>query len=248
MSKLIKTILITGGSNGIGEGIIKLSASKGHNIIFTYNKRSEKAKKIVIKNKIKKDQILPIKIDLEKHSQIDTLFSKIIKKFGRIDCLINNAAYFVTRKKFENISLDHAKKIMNINFFANFKLSQKFNQMNKKSKEWKTIINISSTAAKFGGINFTHYAPTKAALENLTYGLSRELSENKIRVVNVAPGIIDTRNLKLKSSKADFQKIIANIPNKRLGSPKDVANLIEFLIDEKSNYINGTTITISGGR
>jgi NAD(P)-dependent dehydrogenase (short-subunit alcohol dehydrogenase family) len=120
--------------------------------------------------------------------------------------------------------------------------------MNKKSKEWKTIINISSTAAKFGGINFTHYAPTKAALENLTYGLSRELSENKIRVVNVAPGIIDTRNLKIKSSKADFQKIIATIPNKRLGSPKDVANLIEFLIDEKSNYINGTTITISGGR
>ena len=115
MSKLIKTILITGGSNGIGEGIIKLLASKGHNIIFTYNKRSEKAKKIVIKNKIKKDQILPIKIDLEKHSQIDTLFSKIIKRFGKIDCLINNAAYFVTRKKFENISLDHAKKIMNIN-------------------------------------------------------------------------------------------------------------------------------------
>ena len=98
------------------------------------------------------------------------------------------------------------------------------------------------------GLKFTHYAPTKAALENLAIGLSRELSSKKIRVLNIAPGIIDTRNLLFKGKKSNINKIISTIPSQRLGQPIEVANLVNFLIDDNSNYINGTTITISGGR
>ena len=118
-------------------------------------------------------------------------------------------------------------------------------QIQKRKKKWNSIINISSTAAKFGGINFTHYAPSKAALENLTIGLSRELAKKKIRVLNVAPGVIDTRKNK---NKKILKKVISEIPNNRLGKAEDVANLLDFLIDDKSEYINGTTLTISGGR
>ena len=115
---------------------------------------------------------------MEKHNEIKRLFSFAIKKLKSIDCLINNAAFFVQRKKFQYLDLDHVKKIMNINYFL-FLLCQLFAKANKskKRKKWNSIINISSTAAKFGGINFTHYAPSKAALENLTIGLSRELAK-----------------------------------------------------------------------
>ena len=137
---------------------------------------------------------------------------------------------------------------MNINYFAAFKLSQLFAISNQKNKNWKTIINISSTAAKYGGVEFTHYAPTKAAMENLSKGLSRELASKKIRVLNVAPGVIDTRNLLKKEKKSNLNKVLSSIPNKRLGNSEEVANLVNYLIDDKSEYINGTTITISGGR
>ena len=248
MSKLVKTILITGASSGIGKSILELLASEGHNIIFTYNRRRSVANKLVKKLRKKNNKIFSYKIDLEKHREIDKLFSFVSKKFKKVDCLINNAAYFVQRKNFEDLSLNHAKKVMDINYFAVFKLCQLFTKLNKKNNHWKSIINITSTAAKFGGLKFTHYAPTKAALENLAIGLSRELSSKKIRVLNIAPGIIDTRNLLFKGKKSNINKIISTIPSQRLGQPIEVANLVNFLIDDNSNYINGTTITISGGR
>ena len=109
--------------------------------------------------------------------------------------------------------------------------------------KWKCIVNLSSTAAKFGGNCFTHYAPTKAAIENLTIGLSKELAKNKIRVVSVAPGVIDNKIENRRNI-----KIIESIPNKRLGKPDDVANLIFWLISDDAEYVNGTNVTISGGR
>ena len=172
--------------------------------------------------------------------KLNTLWT--LKKKIQINCLVNNAAYPVERKRFTNINLSEVKKIYEINVFAVYDLIKKFVALMKNKKEWKSIINLSSTAAKFGGQFFTHYAPTKAALENLTIGLSKELAKYKIRVICVAPGVIDTRNDNRKKS------IIKTIPSGRLGAPVEVAKLILWLNSKSAEYINGTTITISGGR
>lgn len=248
MSKNINTILITGATSGIGKSILELLSSKGFSIVFTYYKRDKIANKLVKDLRKNNKNIFSYKINLEHHKNIDKLFNFAKKKLKKIDCLINNAAFFVQRKKFETLPLNHVKQLMNINYFAAFKLSQLFAISNQKNKTWKTIINISSTAAKYGGVEFTHYAPTKAAMENLSKGLSRELASKKIRVLNVAPGVIDTRNLLKKEKKSNLNKVLSSIPNKRLGNSEEVANLVNYLIDDKSEYINGTTITISGGR
>lgn len=139
--------------------------------------------------------------------------------------------------------MSEIKKIYEVNVFAIYDLIQQSLKFMKNKKEWKSIINLSSTAAKFGGQFFTHYAPTKAAIENLTIGLSKELGGKKIRVLCVAPGVIDTKLDNRKNT-----NILKTIPNSRLGTPKEVAKLIIWLASDKAEYINGTTITIAGGR
>ena len=97
----------------------------------------------------------------------------------------------------------------------------------------------------------THYAPTKAAIENLTIGMSRDLSERKIRVVNVSPGIINTKNMRLTNginSKLQIKELSSTIPSQRIGNSQEVAKVILWLNSKEASYINGTTITVNGGR
>lgn len=236
----MKTILITGGSKGIGKCVVNQALSKDYKVIFTYNKNKKISDQICKKYPGK---CIAVKVDLAKEKDRENLFRFLKKKKIKIDCLINNAAFDVKRKKFSNLKLDEIKKIYEINVFAVYDLINKSLKIIKKNNKWKTIINLSSTAAKFGGKFFTHYAPTKSAIENLSIGLSRELSNNKIRVVCVAPGVIDN-----KIENRQNKSILSSIPNLRLGRADEVAKLIIWLISEDAEYINGTTVTISGGR
>lgn len=235
----MKTILITGGSSGIGKALVYLAVKKGYYVIFTYNKKRISALKI--KKKLKK--CLAIKVDFLKNNSVTNLFKILIKKKLTIDCVINNAAFNVKRKKFLNLNIDEVKKIYKVNVFSIYEIIKNYIKLMPKNKSWKTIVNISSTAAKFGGRLYTHYAPTKAAIENLTLGLSKELAKKYIRVLCVAPGIISS-----KLENRENKKILKSIPNGRLGTPDEVAKLVLWLISDEAEYINGTTITISGGR
>ncbi len=236
----MKTILITGGSQGIGKSLVNQAILNNYQVIFTYNKSKKSATQICKKFK---EKCFAIKVNLEVEKERKKLFQYIKKNKFKIDCLVNNAAYNVKKKKFKNTKLNEVKKIYEVNVFAVYDIIKRSLKFMKKNSDWRSIINISSTAAKFGGKYFTHYAPTKSAIENLTIGLSRELSEEKIRVVCVAPGVINTKieNRRNKS-------IIQSIPNSRLGRPDEVAKLIIWLASNDAEYINGTTITISGGR
>lgn len=236
----MKTILITGGSKGIGKSIVEEALASNYRVIFTYNKNKKIADALCKKYK---DKCYGVKVDLKIQRDRNNLIKYLKKKKISIDCLVNNAAYNVKRKKFTKLKLNEVKEIYEINVFAIYDLIRKtINLMKNNNNEWNSIINISSTAAKFGGRFFTHYAPTKAALENLTVGLSKELANEKIRVICVAPGVIDTRPDNRKKS------ILRTIPNGRLGKPNDVAKLVIWLSSKNAEYINGTTITISGGR
>ena len=236
----MKTILVTGGSKGIGKSLVFQAAAKNYRVIFTYNKSVKEAKKICKKLK---DQCIGVKVDLSKEVDRGKIFKIFKKKKIKIDCLVNNAAFDVKRKEFSKIKISEIKKVYEVNVFAIYDLIQKSLKFMKSNKNWCSIINISSTAAKFGGKLYTHYAPTKAAIENLTIGLSRELSKKRIRVLCVAPGVINTKKENIKN-----KAIIKSIPNSRLGSPDEVAKLIIWLASDDAEYINGTSVTIAGGR
>ena len=236
----MKTILITGGSKGIGKCVVVEAIANNYKVVFTYNKSKKAANALCKKFK---DKCSAVKVDLESAKDRNKLFQFIKKNKITIDCLVNNAAFDVKKKKFNNIKISEIKKIYEVNVFAVYDVIKQFLKYMKNKKEWKSIINLSSTAAKFGGQFLTHYAPTKSAIENLTIGLSKELSKDKIRVVCVAPGIIDSK-IENRKNKA----VIKSIPNSRLGKSLEVAKLIIWLDSKTAEYINGTTITISGGR
>tara|TARA_B100001093_G_scaffold520484_1_gene616567 strand:+ start:7926 stop:8636 length:711 start_codon:yes stop_codon:yes gene_type:complete len=236
----MKTILVTGGSKGIGKSLVFQAASKDYKVIFTYNKSFRDAKKIC--NKLK-DKCKALKIDLSKEKERNKIFSYLKKNKVKIDCLVNNAAYDVKRTKFDRLKLAEIKKVYEVNVFAIYDIIKKSIKFMKKKKTWNSIINMSSTAAKYGGKNFTHYAPTKAAIENLTIGLSRELVDKKIRVLSVSPGVISTKLQNIKN-----KKLINSIPQGRLGTADEVAKLILWLDTQDAEYVNGTNITISGGK
>ena len=236
----MKTILITGGSKGIGKCVVVEAIANNYKVVFTYNKSKKAANALCKKFK---DKCSAVKVDLESAKDRNKLFQFIKKNKITIDCLVNNAAFDVKKKKFNNIKISEIKKIYEVNVFAVYDVIKQSLKYMKNKKEWKSIINLSSTAAKFGGQFLTHYAPTKAAIENLTIGLSKELGGKKIRVLCVAPGVIDTKLDNRKNT-----NILKTIPNSRLGTPKEVAKLIIWLASNEAEYINGTTVTIAGGR
>ena len=172
----MKTILITGGSKGIGKSVVNYALSKNYRVIFTYNKNKKFSNQICKKYP---ERCMAFKVDLSKKKDRYKFFKFLNQKKINIDCLINNAAFDVKRKKFSNLKLTEIKKIYEVNVFAVYDIISKSLKFMKRGKNWKSIINLSSTAAKFGGRFFTHYAPTKSAIENLSIGLSKELSKYK---------------------------------------------------------------------
>lgn len=240
-----KTVLITGGTRGIGKATAIKFAEKNYNIIINYFKNDKIANELkeYIETNFQVDVLL-VKADVSKEEEVKILVKKVLEKFNKIDVLVNNAGIIID-KDFKDKNVTDFELILNINLIGTFLVSKYIGDNMKKQKHGR-IINVSST----NGIN--SYCPTtidydasKAGVISLTKNLAVEFSPY-INVNSVAPGWVDTdMNKDLPLDLLDYER--ERILLKRFASPKEIANVIYFLASDEASYINGETIVIDGG-
>ena len=238
----MKTVIVTGGSRGIGAAIVEELASNNYNIVLNYNNSEQSAKQI--QNELQENgiNIEIFKADVSKRDEVKELIDFTIKKYNNIDVLINNAGIDQI-KLFMDTTDEDWKNIIQTNLTSVFYCSQEVlkNMIHNKNG---CIINISSIWGIVGGSLEVLYSISKAGLDGMTKALAKELGPSNIRVNSIAPGMINTK-MNSKFTEKEIKEIKEEIPLERLGNPQDIAKCVKWLIDD--NYTTGQVISINGG-
>ena len=233
-----KVVVVTGGSRGIGAEIVKFLAKLGYKVVLIYNKSESYAQDV--KKQLNNVEIF--KADVSKKEEANALIDFAIKKYGKIDVLINNAGIAQT-KLFTEITDEDWKDIIDTNLNSAFYCSREAvkNMIHNKSG---LIINISSIWGITGASCEVAYSTSKAAINGFTKALAKELGPSNIRVNAIAPGIINTE-MNSYLSKDELKNIKEEIPLEKIGDPVDIAKCVKWLIED--NYTTGQIISINGG-
>lgn len=243
-----KVVMVTGASRGIGRSIALAFARRGAKLVLASRNKSGELNEVADEARKAGATVLAVPTHLGKSGDLDRLASEAKRDFGRVDVLVNNAASnpaIAPLMEVEERLWDH---IMNVNLKGCFLLSQRVARMMIEQRQG-CIINISSVDGIRLEPGFVPYSISKAGLIMLSQGLARELGPHGIRVVAVAPGLIETRTS--EALWADEQIRTERLKRTcigRLGTPDEVADLVLFLASDKAGYITGTTVVIDGGK
>ena len=237
----MKTVIVTGGSRGIGAAIVK-ELAKDCNIVLNYNNSEEAAKQIQKELKEKEINIEIFKADVSKREEVKALVNFTLDKFKHIDVLINNAG-IAQSKLFVDITDEDWNKMMQVNLNSVFYCTQEVLENMIHNKKG-CIINISSIWGLTGASCEVHYSVAKAGIDGMTKALAKELGPSNIRVNSIAPGIIAT-DMCLDYTEEEIEEINSEIPLGRFGEGIDIAKCTKWLIED--NYTTGQVISPNGG-
>lgn len=237
-----KVVIVTGASRGIGREIAKQLAKNKMKVVANYNQSEEEAKQLKKELEEEGIQIEIIKADMTKREEVQKLVQYTIKKYQKIDVLINNAG-ISEYKMFIDETDEDWNKIINTNLYSAFVMSQETIPNMVHHKEG-CIINISSIWGITGASLEVLYSISKAGMNGMTKALAKELGPSNIRVNAIAPGIIQTK-MNDKFSKEEREEITKQIPLERMGKAEDIAKCVKWLIED--NYTTGQIISVNGG-
>ncbi|MGO1595192.1 MAG: SDR family oxidoreductase [Sphingobacterium sp.] len=242
-----KIAVITGGDSGIGKAIAIAMAREGADIVIAYKDpiEDEDAKDSAAWVEKAGRRALLFRGDLSSEETCKRLIDEVIREFGRIDILVNNAAYQMTYQKIEDISAEEWNKTFETNLSAMFYLT-KFAKPHVPSGG--SVINTTSVNAYEPNPTLLPYAASKAAIQNFTANLAQQFLEEKtgIRVNAVAPGPIWTPLI--PSTIPEHEKFGTNTPLGRPGQPAEIAPVYVFLASPAASYVSGATVPATGGR
>lgn len=234
----MKSVLITGGSRGIGYAMTSLFLANDYKVYATYN-RTKGSLFELQKTLPNPNNLIPLPVELSNKSEIDLMFSKIERP---LDVLINNASISES-KLFDKITESDWDQIQATNLKAYFLLAQKVYPGMVKQKSG-CIINIGSIWGVTGAACEVHYSTMKAGIIGLTKALAKELAPCNVRVNAIAPGAIATDMLN-EYTADEIKTLIKEIPLLRLGKPEEIAQTALFLAEQE--YITGEVINVNGG-
>lgn len=242
-----RSIIVTGGGQGIGAAIARDLAAHGAQIVVA-DLNDEKAETVAGEIETAGGLAIGIRADVGDPDSVDAMAESALAAHGRLDGLINCAAIFATikMKRFEEISLEEWEAVMRVNTTGTF-LACKAVAGPMREAGFGRIINFSSQAVTRGRVDYLHYIASKSAIIGMTRSLARELGENGITVNAILPGYTRTEVPRETTSPAQQQVFLATQSIKRFGTPADIVGLVRFLCSEEAGFITGQCHAIDGG-
>jgi NAD(P)-dependent dehydrogenase (short-subunit alcohol dehydrogenase family) len=246
-----KIILITGGGRGIGAACAVLAAQQGYKVCVNYRSDQEAAARVVATIRHAGGTALAIQADVSDEAAVERMFAILDERLGRLDALINNAGILATQMRVDQMDAARINRIMATNVTGSFLCArQAVRRMSTRhGGAGGSIVNISSRAAVLGSAGeYVDYAASKAALDALTTGLSKEVAGEGIRVNGVRPGLINTEMHASGGEPGRVGRLQSLVPMGRGGEPLEVARAALWLLSDEASYTTGTFIDVSGGR
>lgn len=237
-----KTAIVTGGTRGIGRGIVRMLAEHGANVVFTArNPAFEAVESEVAALGVRAKGFTS---DASIFAQAEELIDATVKEFGGVDVLVNNAG--ITRDALlMRMTEEQWDEVLRVNLKSVFNMTKAVQKVMLKQKHG-SIINISSVVGVSGNAGQANYAASKAGIIGFSKSIAKELGARNIRTNVVAPGFIETEMTE-KLSEEVRKSWAEQIPLHRAGTPEDVARVVLFLASELSEYVNGQVINVCGG-
>lgn len=236
-----KTVLITGGSRGIGAACVEAFAAAGCRVVFSYLHSQEQAAALCARWE---GRALALQADVADRDQVAALFRQAEQAFGPVEVLVNNAG-IAQQKLFTDITPAEWRRMLAVHLDGPFYCCQAALPAMIRAK-WGRIINISSMWGQVGGSCEVHYSAAKAGLIGLTKALAQEEGPSGVTVNCIAPGVVET-DMMAGFSAADKQALAEETPLCRLGRPEEVAAAAVFLAGEQAAFITGQVLGVNGG-
>lgn len=243
-----EVVIITGGGRGIGAAIVRAVARSGRVPVFAYQNRRREAEALVSAIEREGTHALAVCADISREDEILRCF-EIADREGQLVGLVNNAGMTGGQSTVANVSVAQLSAVFQLNIVSAFLCAREAVRRMSRSQGGPggSIVNISSAAARSGSPNFwVHYAASKAAMDTMTVGLSKEVAADGIRVNAVRPGVIDTE-IHSANPPELMERMKQVIPMRRMGRPDEVAEAVAWLLSDAASYVTGSIIDAGGG-
>lgn len=243
-------LLITGAGRGIGAATARLAATRGYDVGVTYKSDQTSAGEVVDAVKAAGRRAVVIQADMGREADVERMFLEA-DKLGPLTHFVYNAGIPGRAGRLESASSAMMREVIEVNVLgALWSMQHAIRRMSKKQGgQGGAVVLLSSVAADIGGPNeYVWYAASKGAVESMTYGLSKELAGDGIRVNCVSPGASETRIHADAGTPDKLAKVGPMIPMGRVGKPEESAEAVLFLLSNAASYVSGTVLRVAGGR
>lgn len=244
-------MLITGGSRGIGRATAIAAGRAGYDVAINYRADQAAADSAAEAVRGAGGDSAVFAADMGEADDVARLFREVEERFGRLDCFVNNAGIVARAARVDQLDAPRISRIFAINVVGAFLAAGEAVRRMSTAKGGRggTIVNVSSAAARLAAANdYVDYAASKAAIDTLTIGLSKEVGGEGIRVNAIRPGLIET-DIHADIGDPDRpRKLAAGVPMQRPGTADECADLILYLASDAASYVNGAIIDVTGGR